>query len=110
MWNIWKGRICVSNFTKKKSPPEHYVAKIISKEQNGLEYQVHFFKQIGNSSKIIKESEELFDVVREDIVAKLPKPIELEGSARTQGQFWFPMDYASFEFLWFFYQEVYLKN
>lgn len=91
-----EGEYVMVGFQKKVGPPEHYIGKIISKDKHHFEYQIMFYKRIGNSSKFIKESEEVFDVVEEDIVVKMPTPVELSGSARTDGQLWFQVDFSSF--------------
>lgn len=91
-----EGEYVLVGFSKKSGPPVHYVGKIISKDQHHFEYQMKFYKRIGNGSKFVKESEEIFDVVAEDIVVKLPTPVELSGSARTNGQLWFQIDFSSF--------------
>lgn len=83
-----KRRLCFGKTEQKECPPEHYVGIIMSVHQHGLEHQIQFYKWIRNSSKFVKESEKEFDVVGEDIMVKLPKPVELSSSATTQGQLW----------------------
>lgn len=82
--------------TKKKGPTEYYVAQIVSKDLCGVEFQMKFFKRIGSTSKFMCESHELFDVNEEDILVKLPKPIECTGSARVTGQLWFQVDFDNY--------------
>lgn len=91
-----EGEYVLVGFSKKCGTPVQYVGKIISKDQHDFEYQIQFYKRIGNGNKFVKESEEIFDVVAEDIVVKLPKPVELSGSARTEGQLWFQVDFTNF--------------
>lgn len=76
--------------------PEHYVGKIVSKDLSGLEYQVNFYKRLEKSSKFVRESNDIFDVMEEDVIVKLPKPTELKGSTRIQGQLWFPVDFTNY--------------
>lgn len=81
---------------QKRGPPKHYVGKIVSREQYGDEYKIQFYKRIGDTNKFVIESEEIYDVIEEDIMMKVPKPTKLGGSARTQGQLWFQVDFSNF--------------
>ncbi|KAF2884260.1 hypothetical protein ILUMI_21912 [Ignelater luminosus] len=83
-------------FSKKSRPPVQYVGEIIFKDQYYFEYQIQFYKRIGNGSKFVKEPEQVFDVIKENIVVKLPSPVELSGLARTERQFWFQVDFPGF--------------
>ena len=96
-----EGEYVLVGFSKKNGPPVHYVGKIMSKDEDNFEYQIKFYKRIRNGSKFVKESEEIFDIVAEDIVVKLPTPIKLSGSARTDGQLWVLVDFSSFNVKWF---------
>ncbi|RZF44716.1 hypothetical protein LSTR_LSTR000668 [Laodelphax striatellus] len=82
-------------FMKKQGPPEYYVGKIISSDEHHFEYKVQFYKRIRSSCKFMKESDEIFDVVEEDIFMRLPMPKEVKGSARTSGQLYFEVDFSS---------------
>lgn len=91
-----EGEDVLVGFQKKSGSPVQYVGKIISKNRDDFEYQIQFYKRVGNGSKFVKESAEVFDVVAEDILVKLPNPVELSGSARTEGQLWFQVDFSNF--------------
>lgn len=83
-------------FPKKVGKPEHYVGQILGKDPEGFELQIKFYKRIGVTSKFTQESQQIFDVMIEDIVVKLPKPTILTGSSRTQGQLSFPVDFTNY--------------
>lgn len=93
-----EGEYVLIGFTKKKKKwmPEHYVGKIVSKDLSGLEYKVNFYKRLEQSSKFVRESNEIFDVTEEDVIVKLPIPTELKGSTRIQGQLWFPVNFTNY--------------
>lgn len=84
------------SFSKKKGPNEHYVGKIVSKEDNGFEYKMMFYSRIGQSNKFLIKSSEVYDVNEEDILVKLPKPNQPSGSSRVSEQFVFPVDFSTF--------------
>ena len=46
--------------------------------------------------QVCKRICEVSDVVAEDIVVKVPNPVELSGSARTNAQLWFQVDFSNF--------------
>lgn len=91
-----EGEFVLVSFSKKKGPNEHFVGKIVNKEDGGFEYKMIFYSRIGQSSKFLAKSDEVFDVNEEDILVKLPKPNQLSGSNRLSEQLIFPVDFSSF--------------
>lgn len=86
---LLKGSMLWQDPAKKKGvTPEQNVEKIISKDQDNFEYELQFYKRIGNSRTFVKESPEVFEVVAEGIIVKLSKLVSLSGSKKTQGYLW----------------------
>lgn len=89
------GEFVLVSFSKKKGPNEHYVGKVVSKEDGGFEFKMLFYSRIGQSNKFVVKSYETFDVNEEDILVKLPKPNQSSGSSRVSEQLIFPVDFSS---------------
>ena len=51
-----EGEYVLVGFTKKSGPPVQYVGQIMSKDLHDFEYQIQFYKWIGNGNKFVKES------------------------------------------------------
>lgn len=67
-------------FPKKKGATEYYVGKFISKDSTETEFQIEFYKQLCDTNKFIKSSDEIFDVNSNDMVINLPPPVAMPGS------------------------------
>lgn len=83
-------------FPQKKGTTKHFVGKICSKDKVASECQIQFYSRISQSNKFLKKSEEIFDVLDEDIIRKLPKPVTISGSERVQRQLWFEIDFNNY--------------
>lgn len=98
--NFEKDDFVLVLFHKKTGPALNVVGKIVSKDPDGMEYQMVFLKRIGSTSKFVADTNgEAFDVNEEDILVKLPKPTVIQGSARVlsglQGYYQYQDSYLS---------------
>lgn len=95
-WNSFEvGEFVLVSFSKKKGPNEHYVRKVVSKEDDGFKFKMLYYSRIGQSNKFVVKSNETYDVNEEDIIVKLPKANQSSGSSRVSEQLIFPVDFSS---------------
>lgn len=78
-----------------KTTSKYFTGKVISVEDDNL--KVNFLKKLPNSSNFIMEDFKIYDILLQDVAAKLPRPSVVGGSSRLKECFRFGVDFSMYK-------------